>query len=226
MRNAPSGAYLWVRGQMPSTSIRNGHSTEVALRFALDAAQRAGAQTAIVAGPLLEFPMYSQDRTERCSSASEMISLLRRCHGVIVASPGYHGSVSGLIKNALDYVEDMRDDEAAYLDGRAVGCVACAFGWQATGSTLAALRSIVHALRGWPTPVGVAVNSSSKIFDTEGNCLDGAISKQLQLMARQVVEFAHMRDRAGAGIRSAADVRSAARTALQGRPRDVGAPIG
>ena len=33
---------------------------------------------------------------------------------------------------------------------------------------MAALRSIAHALRGWPTPVGVAVNSSLKVFDAEG----------------------------------------------------------
>src|ERR1700752_2887846 len=174
-------------------TARAGSTTEMALRFALDAAERAGACTAMVAGPVLDFPMYSQERAERPSSASRMISLLRECHGVIVASPGYHGSVSGLIKNALDYVEDMRDDEAAYFDGRAVGCIACAFGWQATGSTLAALRSIVHALRGWPTPMGIAVNSSSKMFDTDGNCLDSGIGRQLQLMARQVVDFARMR---------------------------------
>jgi FMN reductase len=174
-------------------TAKAGSTTEMALRFALNAAKRAGAQTAIVAGPVLEFPMYSQERLERPSSASWMISLLRQCHGLIVASPCYHGSVSGLIKNALDYVEDMRDDEAAYFDGRAVGCIACAFGWQATGSTLAALRSIVHALRGWPTPIGVAVNSSSKIFDTEGSCLDSGIGRQLQLMAKQVVDFARMR---------------------------------
>jgi FMN reductase len=172
---------------------RAGSSTELALRCALKAAERAGAQTAIVAGPDLEFPMYSQDRLERCETASEMVTLLRRCHGVVVASPGYHGSVSGLIKNALDYVEDMRDDDAVYFDGRAVGSIATAFGWQATGSTLAALRSIVHALRGWPTPVGVAINSSTRIFDTEGRCLDRGIEKQLELMALQVVEFARMR---------------------------------
>src|SRR5262245_19918429 len=128
-------------------TARAGSTTETALRFALNAAARAGARTAIAAGPALEFPMYSQDRPERPSSASRMISLLRQCHGIIVASPGYHGSVSGLVKNALDYVEDMRDCEAAYFDGRAVGCIACASGWQATGSTLAALRAIVHALR-------------------------------------------------------------------------------
>jgi multimeric flavodoxin WrbA len=39
--------------------------------------------------------------------------VLRRAHGIIVASPGYHGSMSGLVKNALDYAEDMRDDDDA-----------------------------------------------------------------------------------------------------------------
>src|SRR5579864_3880046 len=178
---------------------RAGSSTELALRFALSAAERAGAKTALVAGPELEFPMYSTDRSERCDTASEMIALLRRCHGVVVASPGYHGSVSGLIKNALDYVEDMRNDEAVYLDGRAVGCIACAFGWQATGSTLAAMRSIVHALRGWPTPMGVAINSSTKAFDTDGRCLDAGVERQLELLANQVVDFARMRAAAGNG---------------------------
>jgi len=181
---------------------RSGSSTELALRFTLKAAERAGAQTAIVAGPDLEFPMYSQDRSERCDNASEMVRLLRRCHGIVVASPGYHGSVSGLIKNALDYVEDMRDDDAAYFDGRAVGCIACAFGWQATGSTLAAMRSIAHALRGWPTPMGVAINSSTRVFDTEGKCLDGAVERQLELVAKQVVEFARMRAAAGSYVDS------------------------
>jgi FMN reductase len=174
-------------------TTRSGSSSEVALRFALRAAELAGAETAMLAGPELQLPMYAPEKTERSDAACELVSLLRRSHGVILASPGYHGSISGLVKNALDYVEDMRGDTAAYFDGRAVGCIACAYGWQATGSTLAALRSIVHALRGWPTPVGVAVNSSLSVFDAEGRCLDDGIAKQLEVMAHQVVAFAHMR---------------------------------
>jgi len=174
-------------------TTRTGSSSELALRFALQAAERAGAKTAIVAGPALDIPMYSPERTDRSAAAMELISLLRSSHGVIVSSPGYHGSISGLVKNALDYVEDMRGDEAVYFDGRAVGCVASAHGWQATGSTLAALRSIAHALRGWPTPVGVAINTSTKVFDADGSCLDAAIGKQLKLMAQQVVDFARMK---------------------------------
>jgi FMN reductase len=174
-------------------TTRDGSSSEMALRWALKAAERTGARTAMLTGPALELPMYAPERTERSPKAGELISLLRQSHGVIVASPGYHGSISGLIKNALDYVEDMREDAACYLDGRAVGCVACAHGWQATGSTLTTLRSIVHALRGWPTPAGVAVNSSSKVFDDLGICLDAAIGRQLELVAQQVVAFARMR---------------------------------
>jgi FMN reductase len=174
-------------------TTRVGSSSEVALRYALKATERAGAKTALMAGPALDLPMYAPERAERSPRAHDLISLLRQSHGVIIASPGYHGSISGLIKNALDYVEDMRGDPSCYFDGRAVGCVACAYGWQATGSTLAALRSIVHSLRGWPTPVGVAINSSLKVFDDAGTCLDAGISKQLDLMGEQVVSFARMR---------------------------------
>lgn len=176
-------------------TTRHGSSSEMALRYALQAAEHAGARVTMLSGPDLELPMYAPERPERSPAARALISVLRQSHGVIVASPGYHGSVSGLVKNALDYVEDMRDDSASYLDGRAVGCIACAYGWQATGSTLATLRSITHALRGWPTPIGVAVNSSLKVLDSGGDCTDAAIAKQLELMAQQVVEFAAMRAR-------------------------------
>ena len=109
--------------------------------------------------------------------------------GVLLVSPGYHGTVSGLVKNALDYVEDLRDEPRPYLDGRAVGCVALANGWQAAVTTLTALRSIVHALRGWPTPLGAAVNSTEVSFDADG-CTDSQVEKTLRTIGEQVVEFA------------------------------------
>jgi FMN reductase len=174
-------------------TTRTGSSSEQALRLALRMAEEDGAEIAMVAGAALDLPMYAPERPERSSNARNLVDLLRRSHGVIVTSPGYHGSISGLVKNALDYVEDMRDDTDAYFEGRSIGCVACACGWQATGSTLAALRSIVHALRGWPTPIGVAINSSHKVFDADGSCLDVAIAKQLELMVKQVLDFARMR---------------------------------
>ena len=80
--------------------------------------------------------------------------------------------MSGLVKNALDYLEELRGDQRPYLDGRAVGLVAVARGWQASVATLGTLRQVVHALRGWPTPLGLAINSSATTFDDNGRTDD------------------------------------------------------
>jgi FMN reductase len=172
-------------------TTRSGSSSELVLRAALAEAARLGAETELIAGPDLVLPLYAPEDPARDPAARRMIDLIQRCDGLIIASPGYHGSISGMIKNALDYIEDLRQDERPYLDGRAVGCVSCAYGWQATGSVLAALRSIVHALRGWPTPLGIGVNTLGPLFDADGACTDAALSGQLAILATQVVSFAH-----------------------------------
>jgi FMN reductase len=174
-------------------TTRQGSSSELALKYALSVAASHGAHTRLFAGPDLVLRMYAPESPERCSGAERLIEALRQSDGVIIASPGYHGSLSGLIKNALDYVEDMREDELPYLHGRAVGCIACAYGAQATGTTLVALRSVVHALRGWPTPLGVAVNSSTCRFQPDGTPTDAPVREQLTILGEQVVEFTRLR---------------------------------
>lgn len=176
-------------GGMP----RSGSSSEKALAISLRAAVAAGAETLLIAGPELNLPMYNPGDAHRTEAARRLIEAFRRCDGIVIASPGYHGSVSGLIKNALDYVEDMRSDPRIYFDGVAVGCIACAAGWQAAGHTLATLRSIAHALRGWLTPLGVALNTSINLFDETGACIDASAKAQLDAVGRQVVEFALQR---------------------------------
>ena len=87
----------------------------------------------------------------------------------------------------------MAKDGRVYFEGRAVGLIAVAAGWQATGSTLATLRSITHALRGWPTPMAVAINSATPVFGEDGAFADPGVAGQLEILAGQVVEFARMK---------------------------------
>lgn len=171
-------------------SIRTDSQSERALRIALAGAEEAGAKITMISGSQLMLPFYDPAIPDRPPDAVHMIEELRAADGVLLVSPGYHGTVSGLVKNALDYVEDLRGDQRPYLHGRAVGCVAAAFGWQAAVTTLTALRSIVHALRGWPTPLGAAVNSQEVTFDEDGNCSDAKVAESLRLIGGQVVEFA------------------------------------
>jgi FMN reductase len=146
-------------------------------------------------GPSVNLPMYPHTQ-ERTPEAVRLIQALRRSDGIILSTPCYHGSISGLLKNALDYAEDLAADAQPYFDGRAVGLIVCGHGWQSSSITLTALRSIVHALRGWPTPMGVAMNIAqgpAAAFDEKGHLTDEASARQIKIMVGQVVEFARMR---------------------------------
>ncbi|WP_427919220.1 NADPH-dependent FMN reductase [Streptomyces sp. cg40] len=183
-------------------TVRTGSSSEQALRIALEQAARRGATTACLGGAeLASLPMYVPGTTGGGPVADDLVAQLRRADGVIVASPGYHGSISGLVKNALDYTEELSGDERPYLAGRAVGLVVSAKGWQGAVTTLEALRSIVHALRGWVTPYGAAINSSECRF-ADNRCSEPRIEQQLRMVSDEVLHFAGLsRSRPGTDSR-------------------------
>jgi FMN reductase len=170
-------------------TLSDSSSSERALRHALTAAEAQGARTELFTARALDLPMYTVDRSGRTAAAIALVDSLAQADGVIIATPGYHGGISGLVKNALDYIEDLRDHERPYLHGRAVGCIVCAYGWQATTTTLVSLRSTVHALRGWPTPLGVAINSADTVFNDMGLVSDDRCADQLTTLSNQVLDF-------------------------------------
>jgi len=176
-------------------TLRSNSSTERAMRHVLTAAQRAGARTKLISGPALQLPLYQPDNPERSDAARDLVAELALADGIILGSPGYHGSISGLIKNALDYAEDLRTDARPYFSGRAVGCIATAGGWPGAVNTLGALRDIVHALRGWPTPLGAAINSAEEVFLEDGTCLVPRVAQMLDSIAGEVMSFAHYKGR-------------------------------
>ncbi len=175
-------------------TIRAGSTTEKALILALKRAEALGAETRLLGGAFLgTLPIFDPRPGEPTPGQQTLADAVRQADGLIVASPGYHGSISGVIKNALDTLEMTGKDAEPYLTGKPVGTVITAAGAQAGGTTLVALRSIIHALRGWPTPFGAALNASSEMFDTNGACRDEKDAWQLETVAEQVMSFARMK---------------------------------
>ncbi|MGV0745987.1 NADPH-dependent FMN reductase [Mycolicibacterium sp. XJ870] len=171
-------------------TLRADSSTERAVRYCLESVERQGGRTRMFAGPDLELPMYAPHSLDRTPAALEFVKALRDADAVVVGSPGYHGAISGLVKNALDYIEDLREDPRVYLDNTPWGCISCAYGWQAAVGTLGQLRSIGHALRAWPTPLGVAINSADQIWSESGELAGGPVRDQLDMLANQLLTFA------------------------------------
>lgn len=142
-------------------------------------------------GPTLaRMPHFNPEDPARTNEQAEFVRQVREADAIVVGSPGYHGGCSGLLKNAIDLLEDLRGDARPYWDGRPVGLVVTAAGWQGCGTTLSALRDVVHAMRGWPTPVGITINSvEQRPFDESGAVADPRIAAAIASQAQQIMTF-------------------------------------
>jgi FMN reductase len=182
----PDGAALIV-GIGGSTSAAS--VTNLLLQTCLDATAALGARTVAFTGAQLAgLPIFDANGDVPAPGADALVAAVRTADAVIIATPGYHGGMSGLVKNAIDHLEVLRDDERPYLDGRAVGVIVAASGWQACGTTLVSVRSAIHALRGWPTPLGVTVNSAEQHPTADGS-FDEQVTAALHILATQLTDF-------------------------------------
>jgi FMN reductase len=169
-------------------TFRSGSTSEQALAVALEEAGALGARTKLFGGSFMrELPHYGCGTSAK---SEELVATLKEADGVIVATPAYHGNTSGLIKNALDFIEELRDEKRAYLAERPVGIIVTCAGWQGGGAALIAMRSTIHSLRGWPTPYGAVLNSTSILFDAVGKCWSSKTEEQLVRVGTEVTRFA------------------------------------
>lgn len=172
-------------------TLRPRSSSEMLVRAVLAECETQGAVTTMFDGPALAMlPHFNPEHPDRTPEQIAFVASVRNADALVIGTPGYHGGVSGVVKNAIDLLEDTRSDARVYFDGMPVGLIVSAAGWQAGGVTLAALRGIVHAMRGWPTPAGIAINSiEQKPFGPDGSIVDAGIAAQVALQARQILQF-------------------------------------
>ena len=91
------------------------------------------------------------------------------------------------------HTKDLSQSSFLITGGAGFIGIVCAEGSQAMGSTLASLRAIVHALRGWPTPFGATLNSTLRPFGDAGQVSDAKSVQACNTVAEEVVGFARMR---------------------------------
>jgi NAD(P)H-dependent FMN reductase len=101
--------------------------------------------------------------------------------GLILATPEYHGSISGVLKNALDL---MSFDE---LSDKVVGAISV-LGGQVNNNALNDLRTIARWVHAWVIPEQVAIGQAWKAFDDDGQLVDEKLDQRLDKFAYSLVE--------------------------------------
>jgi len=114
------------------------------VKVALEGAKKAGASVTFV--DLRDFPMplYDGDLEAKDGvpdNAKKLKTILYEHHGLLIASPEYNSSISGVLKNTIDWVSRTVGDEKdslACFEGKV-----CAL-MSASPGGLGGLRGLVH----------------------------------------------------------------------------------
>ena len=168
-------------------SLRAGSATRMAVRFVLQSAREAGASVELLDLAAYNLPFLGREREEgNVETVRRFRADLGAADGIILGSPEIHGSISGVLKNALDLVSS--ED----LEGKMVGLVGVAGGRMGATESLSHLRTIGRSLRAWVIPTQASIGDSDKAFDSRGEPIDPEVGDRLKLVGKQVAHFARL----------------------------------
>jgi FMN reductase len=170
-------------------SLARGSKSRAALQRALQGSAAAGAQTRLLDLRELGLPVYNPDDEEPGEAAAELIESCYAADGLIWSSPLYQGTISGALKNALDWLHLLGRRDPPYLHDKVIGLISTAGGTQGL-QAINTMEFAVRALRGWAVPYVVPVASAARVFDREGRIQDPAVERQLETLGGEVVRVA------------------------------------
>jgi NAD(P)H-dependent FMN reductase len=167
-------------------SMREQSYSTRGLKMVLEETKKYNAESYMLEVRKINLPLYDPSESTSDESSSNnnnvlerIITALRWADVFVLASPDYHGSMSGGMKNFLDYFwEDFA--------GKTFGYIVAS---HEKGLTVAdQMRTAVRQCYGWSMPYNISINGE-KDFDSKGNLINSALAKRIKMLARDLVTY-------------------------------------
>jgi NAD(P)H-dependent FMN reductase len=161
---------------------KNSHSTRTLTILLEIAANKFGAEVNLLNLRETNLPFYNPGIAEtdqlydNIKTATQAVDW---ADTFVLASPDYHGSMSGTLKNFLDHFwQEFAGKTFGYL------CTSHEKGL----TVMDQMRTAVRQCYGWSLPYGVSINSGQD-FNAKGEIINSELSKRLNMLARDLIVY-------------------------------------
>jgi NAD(P)H-dependent FMN reductase len=169
-------------------STREGSFNRKLAALAHHIASANGLEAVLVELKDYPMPFYNGDLEAKegvPERARAFKALLAEYQGVFIASPEYNSSVAPLLKNTLDWVSRVKDDEPDVFRSRVFAVSGASPGYYGAMRSLLHLRQILEiGLGASVIPQQIAVPRAMDAFEGDGSLKD----KAQQTLCKKVVE--------------------------------------
>jgi FMN reductase len=161
------------------SSMREGSYGTRALKIVLDRMEKLQAETHLLDLRKVKMPTFNPNSSVQSSKRiREVTEEVNWADVFILATPDYHGSMSGPIKNFLDhYWQEFAGKTFGYI------CTSHEKGLTAMDQ----MRTAVRQCYGWSLPYGISVNGED--FNEVGEIVNSLLAKRLRMLARDLIVY-------------------------------------
>ncbi|MGB7413797.1 MAG: NAD(P)H-dependent oxidoreductase [Thermosynechococcaceae cyanobacterium] len=164
-----------------SGSLRSQSYSFTALSLALARAEALGADVEMLDLRALNLPFCNgEDDYGDYPDVAKLRQAVKQADGLILATPEYHGGVSGVLKNALDLLS------FEHLSGKVTGAISV-LGGQANSNALNQLRLITRWVHAIMVPEHIAIGQAWQAFDSDGNLQDAKLAERLDQFVSSII---------------------------------------
>lgn len=161
-------------------------------KVALHAAENAGAETTFIDLFDYDMPLYSDDLLSKNGmpeSVKAFKELLKNHNGFLITSPEYNGSLTGVLKNAIDWatVKGESEERMTCWNGKIVGILSASPGGLGGIRGLHHLRTILAGIGAFVLPNHLAVGNSTANLQNDEQITDEKLQYQLENLSTELV---------------------------------------
>jgi FMN reductase len=169
-------------------STRRGSLSAAALAATLRLAEAAGARTTLATVRDLALPVANDDWTlaDYPPSLAWLLAEVRAADALVLCTPTYYGTLSGAVKNVLDALIFLWDDDPPAFGGKPVALMAV--GGHGAADAITGLHHATRALNGLSVPTVVTVPTAA-IDPTTGDLRDDATRRRIDKMATELLDL-------------------------------------
>lgn len=177
-------------------SLRTDSYNKKLVKVAARGAESAGAQVTLIDLREFELPIYDGD-IETASGlpagAKRLKKMFIESDGVLIASPEYNSSISGALKNAIDWISRPEPGEAPFVafSGKVAGLLAASPGAYGGLRGLVEVRRILGNIMMHVLPDQMVVAKAHEAFAEDGSLKDAKSQAWAEKIGREVAEVAH-----------------------------------
>jgi len=165
-----------------SGSLREHSYAYAALEHAMALLTRAGCQVRILDLRKIPLPFCNGDNRELWPAypgVAEVRGAVSRAHALVLATPEYHGGMSGVLKNALDLLD------VEHLEGKVVGAISV-LGGPANSNALNDVGRIMRWCHAWVIPQQIAIGRARTAF-VNGQIVDEDLRRRFERLADSLI---------------------------------------